>query len=412
MSQLRSKRIKRALRNRCLRRGLERLEVRNLLAGDLFGDEPKIAMKEEVEIAEGEIELTAYFGEIEEGVWSLEAKDAGEPRVYQLGADEEAFVLWDYEPEWAFRTLAMADDASVDDEFIKLDLFDGEDMPDESLYFMAMMSMGVLDGEEFESESFEFEEFDRGEYDDEIFYALTSSDWGEIAESALLDVVKDGVIDEGEVWHFGGVTSEEEELITITSVPLFSRWYNTDNPLDANRDGVTTALDALIVFNSLSHFGSVRLTNALFALSPDSPAGLNEEFLVDANNDEFLSPIDALLRLNYLNSLGLSGGLGDSNPDSSEGDGSSGPFASILPGEWDEYESPDRLFLSEPSLLDESEDEFSTAVFGARIRLIDPEWREGDPDDAETEDEFWSWLADDLSDTPLDDELLEVLARI
>lgn len=419
MRRMLSKRIKRNSRRRCLQRGLERLEVRNLLAGDVMTDELASPVKEEAAVEEGSVELVAHFGRLEAADWTEEWVEDGESQegdqriervlltAERLESDsDELLEVLDFEPSMAYRTLTMAGDGEFEEEFIELEL---GAIPDESLYFLTMAS-GFSDGEASDTELLDGEEFD----DSEVFYTLSFGDGSEIYETSILEmapgedeVTLDGEGDEGEIRYFGGVESDDAEVFSTTGAPFMSSWYNESNPLDTNRDGVTTALDALIVFNSLSQLGSVQLSHALFALS--SAIDLDANFLVDASNDGYLSPLDALLRVNFLNQETLAQDEVDSTA------GQSSP-ASILPGEWDQYESSDRIMLEESSLIEDAGYDDSTAVFGARIRDTSFDWPDdelGDERyDSETEDEFWSKLAEDESDAILDDELLDILAKV
>ncbi len=71
-------------------------------------------------------------------------------------------------------------------------------------------------------------------------------------------------------------------------------WHNTANALDVDQNGLVTPLDALLVINYLNRFGS-RATADL------PPPDDNGPLLVDTSNDQVLSAIDALLIINHLN---------------------------------------------------------------------------------------------------------------
>lgn len=78
-----------------------------------------------------------------------------------------------------------------------------------------------------------------------------------------------------------------------------SPWYNAVDPLDVNRDQVVTPLDALLVINYLNTMGS-RPTSDL--PTPGEP------MFVDTSNDQHLSAIDALLVINELNTANARAG--------------------------------------------------------------------------------------------------------
>lgn len=73
-----------------------------------------------------------------------------------------------------------------------------------------------------------------------------------------------------------------------------SVWHNFDNPLDVNRSGSVTPLDALLVINYLNLYGG-KPVSELPLSDPDQPT------FVDTSNDQYLSAIDALLIINAIN---------------------------------------------------------------------------------------------------------------
>jgi hypothetical protein len=77
------------------------------------------------------------------------------------------------------------------------------------------------------------------------------------------------------------------------------RWHNSANPFDVNNDQDVTPLDALLVINYLNAVGPRDLT--------DPPSGEGPPRFIDINGDGSLSPLDALQVIIYLNSGGGSG---------------------------------------------------------------------------------------------------------
>ncbi|MDA1052613.1 MAG: GEVED domain-containing protein [Planctomycetota bacterium] len=65
--------------------------------------------------------------------------------------------------------------------------------------------------------------------------------------------------------------------------------------LDVNRDRSVSPLDALIIINRLNTTGSEAL------LTPTSVAGLAEFFYIDTNGDRFVAPVDVIQIVNFLN---------------------------------------------------------------------------------------------------------------
>lgn len=72
---------------------------------------------------------------------------------------------------------------------------------------------------------------------------------------------------------------------------------------DVNGDGWVTPIDALLIINRLNSMG----TGSLRASVSD---------FVDVNRDDYLSPIDALIVINYLNRLSMTQGDGEAKPSS------------------------------------------------------------------------------------------------
>jgi hypothetical protein len=78
-------------------------------------------------------------------------------------------------------------------------------------------------------------------------------------------------------------------------------WRNSINALDANRDGVVSPLDALVIFNMLN---SGRLAEGRLAQQPAAsfaPPPHGTEYFYDVNDDGYATAMDALLILNLLN---------------------------------------------------------------------------------------------------------------
>jgi hypothetical protein len=365
--------------------------------------------KEDPGVDEGSVEVSSGGG-VAEASEAVDSQD-GEPKPEEKTPPDEQPDGSSSEEIW-IGTLETTDGPVVDEEVIEV--------PCEPMIYFRSLSSGIVDEEALDENVLDGEVID-----DSIFYTLSFGDAGDVDGELLLemaansdvvqsdDTVKsDDVSDDGEIRTLGGSTSDDLELFFATAAPYISPWYNPDNPLDANLDGATSALDALIVFNSLSNFGPVQLSRALFALSSfDEVVSLDENFRVDASNDGFLSPLDALMRVNYLSQPTVE----DDSADASADQGRIGDFASILPGEWDQYEPADDGELNDSLPSEDSGDDLSTDVFSSRLRDPNIDWPDdelvGEPNDGEADDEFWSKLADSDSGSILDEETLELLAR-
>ncbi|GIW99774.1 MAG: hypothetical protein KatS3mg111_3107 [Pirellulaceae bacterium] len=83
-------------------------------------------------------------------------------------------------------------------------------------------------------------------------------------------------------------------------------FHNYSNPMDVNGDGYVSPIDALGVINWLNLQGAGQLPT-----SSGEGEAAGRRLYVDTNGDNFVSPIDALLVINYLNKGSLGGGEGE-----------------------------------------------------------------------------------------------------
>jgi hypothetical protein len=87
--------------------------------------------------------------------------------------------------------------------------------------------------------------------------------------------------------------------LTITAAGGGEAEYtNTANPLDVNNDGFVTPIDALLIINNMNSFGSRALVSGG---GGETGTGGAARVYLDVNADKFLSAIDALLVCNFLN---------------------------------------------------------------------------------------------------------------
>jgi hypothetical protein len=84
----------------------------------------------------------------------------------------------------------------------------------------------------------------------------------------------------------------------LSSAPLYvafaypASWQNPVNRFDVNNDGFVTPLDALIIIDFLNAYGSQRLP----------PITQNPQYFYDVDGDGWVTPSDALAVIDYLNS--------------------------------------------------------------------------------------------------------------
>ena len=81
-------------------------------------------------------------------------------------------------------------------------------------------------------------------------------------------------------------------------------WQNPANPLDVNRDGEVTSLDAVIILNEINRLITPPLTQANGQMPPPVE---NPIYFYDVNSDGFLTAVDVLQIVNFLNRPGGSG---------------------------------------------------------------------------------------------------------
>jgi hypothetical protein len=77
-----------------------------------------------------------------------------------------------------------------------------------------------------------------------------------------------------------------DDLLLVDLFP----WHNPDQPLDTNKDGSISPIDALVIINYLN-------------TAPENRVAKVGHFL-DVNRDEYVSPRDALVVINHLNQGG------------------------------------------------------------------------------------------------------------
>lgn len=92
------------------------------------------------------------------------------------------------------------------------------------------------------------------------------------------------------------------EAVDGTSLPTIrmESMHNLAEPVDVNGDSELTPLDALIVINWLNRNGPAAISS--IALPPAGQGLSVRTSFFDTNNDGYLSPIDALIVVNRLNS--------------------------------------------------------------------------------------------------------------
>jgi|GEM_PF-5151617 len=128
--------------------------------------------------------------------------------------------------------------------------------------------------------------------------------------------------------YFVEVTSKTQspgfyDLLVAKWTPTLHPWQRpTGNPRDVTNDGFIVARDALRIINEINRVnGGRRLPNPI--AGAENPVamigGVPDYFYFDVNGDDFVSAVDALQVINYLNNPPPSGG--------SEGEAESAPLS-------------------------------------------------------------------------------------
>ena len=111
----------------------------------------------------------------------------------------------------------------------------------------------------------------------------------------LVEVTATGII--------SGDIIKDQFSIEVTLAP--PPYQNKHSALDVDDDGSVTPLDALLVINYLNSFG----------IGPaDTPPPAGSPNFVDVNGDRFITPLDALIIINFLNEIQKQGGLPGNTP--------------------------------------------------------------------------------------------------
>ena len=103
-----------------------------------------------------------------------------------------------------------------------------------------------------------------------------------------------------------GESDGERGVRPVWQEGIMLRMHNEVTPADVNGDSSLTPLDALVLINLLNTRGGGSVSSyASWAQSQG--AGANGSTFVDTNNDGFISPLDVLFVINQLNSRVASG---------------------------------------------------------------------------------------------------------
>ncbi|MBU6173340.1 MAG: pre-peptidase C-terminal domain-containing protein [Planctomycetes bacterium] len=135
-----------------------------------------------------------------------------------------------------------------------------------------------------------------------------------------------------------------------------ARMHNMESPADVDGDNSLTPLDALILINRLNSQGGGSVSS-IFASAAVSGEAMPASDFLDTNNDGYVSPLDVLFVINQLNrQAGLETGVsseGEGSEDQADsGDASAVDFSFLTdaddedkPSWWCVLPTPDELFV-------------------------------------------------------------------
>ena len=162
------------------------------------------------------------------------------------------------------------------------------------------------------------------------------------------------------------------QLAGTVSTFAVHTWQNARNNLDVNNDGKVSPIDALLVINYLNQHGAGPL--------PPTYAG---PYYLDVNGDSAVTPLDALEVINYLNANVVSGVAGGATVSNAAIDspvlsnaGSSRPAADATTGTWqaaDEIAAAGISFGALPAPSAGNPSGSLLARFGAGVVLGQPQ---------------------------------------
>ena len=117
---------------------------------------------------------------------------------------------------------------------------------------------------------------------------------GQVSATFLITPVDDSIVDGTQTVPVRAeATGYVPAEATLDVSDPASSWHNARLGLDVNEDDAVSPLDALIVINEMNAKGSYQL-----------PTGSGGPPYLDVNADGFVSPLDALLVINFLNNGG------------------------------------------------------------------------------------------------------------
>ncbi len=93
----------------------------------------------------------------------------------------------------------------------------------------------------------------------------------------------------------GGLESNPVRVDLTVNPPAGTAWQNPVQALDANNDSFVSSIDALLILDSINANGSRRLRYPTSATAPPP--------YLDVSGDAFVTPLDALLVLNEINRI-------------------------------------------------------------------------------------------------------------
>jgi hypothetical protein len=225
-----------------------------------------------------------------------------------------------------------------------------------------------------------------------------TADPADLQPQNQVSLIRSGVLDPITGVDFGlavptaQVSYVSTPVITVIGAAGEAEFTNPSNPLDVNNDGYVTPMDALFVMNFLNTHGPVDLKN-LFSGGAEGEAGVIHYY--DTNGDGIISPADVLPIINHLNAaarLVTQGGQAEGEAD--WGTGASENIALVV--------DPTAV-AAMIDLVDASEARIRLAEAEAKalataepLDLLEDAYRMSALDDVEDSDDLNWWLEDEL----------------
>ncbi|MFO0821256.1 MAG: dockerin type I domain-containing protein [Pirellulales bacterium] len=194
--------------------------------------------------------------------------------------------------------------------------------------------------EGFEATTFDLTSGDLALFDEPTLFEVTDLS-GELVEESVIDEVRTLDEEDPNIILYMSAGGPGDDLAAQTGVITVS-WHNAAEPVDVNGDGYVSPLDALLMVSWINE-------NGTGAIGGEGEAS-GGSFFPDINDDGVVTPLDCLVVFNHLNGAETVGNASD------ESQGLGDPFAIIA-------------ILDDGSLTEDGSDE-TDAIDGGESSLF------------------------------------------